>query len=146
MKSDETEKEYALTPKEVYTMITGATGGLGEAFVRIAAKNGENLILSGRYEGKLRLLKEKILAEHTGIDVLIYAADLSDAASRASMMRAIAEAHLKIARLINVAGADIQKPFSDYTQCSTRRKRQKLSIFPAFRGSVPCPILPFTAR
>ena len=42
MKSDETEKEYALTPKEVYTMITGATGGLGEAFVRIAAKNGEN--------------------------------------------------------------------------------------------------------
>ncbi len=116
MKSDETEKEYALTPKEVYTMITGATGGLGEAFVRIAAKNGENLILTGRYEGKLRLLKEKILAEHTGIDVRIYAADLSDAAGRTSMMRAIAEAHLKIARLINVAGADIQKPFSDYTQ------------------------------
>ncbi len=105
MKSDETEKEYALTPKEVYTMITGATGGLGEAFVRIAAKNGENLILTGRYEGKLRLL-----------NVRIYAADLSDEASRASMMRAIAEAHLKIARLINVAGADIQKPFSDYTQ------------------------------
>ena len=91
---------------EVYTMITGATGGLGGAFVRLAVKNGENLIL----------LKEKILAENTGADVRIFAVDLSDEGSREETIRQIAAEHLKIGRLINVAGADIQKAFTEYTQ------------------------------
>ena len=99
---------------EVYTMITGATGGLGGAFVRLAVKNGENLILTGRHEEKLRLLKEKILAENTGTDVRIFAVDLSG--GREAMIGQIAAEHLKIGRLINVAGADIQKAFSEYTQ------------------------------
>lgn len=101
---------------EVYTMITGATGGLGGAFVRLAVKNGENLILTGRHEEKLRLLKEKILAENTGTDVRIFAVDLSDEGSREETIRQIAAEHLKIGRLINVAGADIQKAFTEYTQ------------------------------
>ena len=101
---------------EVYTMITGATGGLGGAFVRLAVKNGENLILTGRHEEKLRLLKEKILAENTGADVRIFAVDLSDEGSREETIRQIAAEHLKIGRLINVAGADIQKAFTEYTQ------------------------------
>lgn len=101
---------------EVYTMITGATGGLGGAFVRLAVKNGENLILTGRHEEKLRLLKEKILAENTGTDVRIFAVDLSEPGGREAMIGQIAAEHLKIGRLINVAGADIQKAFSEYTQ------------------------------
>lgn len=101
---------------EIYTMITGATGGLGSAFSRLCAKNGENLILTGRSEGKLRLLKEKLLAENPGIDVLVFAADLSDWHSRGEMTAKIAEAGCKIGRLINAAGADIQKAFSEYTQ------------------------------
>lgn len=101
---------------EVYTMITGATGGLGGAFVRLAVKNGENLILTGRHEEKLRLLKEKILAENTGTDVRIFAVDLSESGGREAMIGQIAAEHLKIGRLINVAGADIQKVFSEYTQ------------------------------
>ena len=101
---------------EVYTMITGATGGLGGAVVRLAVKNGENLILTGRHEEKLRLLKEKILAENTGADVRIFAVDLSDEGSREETIRQIAAEHMKIGRLINVAGADIQKAFTEYTQ------------------------------
>lgn len=101
---------------EVYTMITGATGGLGGAFVRLAVKNGENLILTGRHEEKLRLLKEKILAENTGTDVRIFAVDLSESGGREAMIGQIAAEHLKIGRLINVAGADIQKAFTEYTQ------------------------------
>lgn len=101
---------------EVYTMITGATGGLGGGVCRLAVKNGENLILTGRHEEKLRLLKEKILAENTGADVRIFAVDLSDEGSREETIRQIAAEHLKIGRLINVAGADIQKAFTEYTQ------------------------------
>lgn len=149
-----------------YTMITGATGGLGGAFVRLAAKSGENLILTGRYEGKLRLIKEKALAENAGIDVRIFACDLAEESERSAMMKKIAEEGWKIGRLVNVAGADIQKSFEEYTQekflfnaaSISRRLRRcadlpsaigqkswKSSIFPACRGFVPCPISPFTA-
>lgn len=98
-----------------YTMITGATGGLGGAFVSLAAANGENLILTGRSEEKLRTLKES-LARKTSSDIKIFAADLSDEGSRAAMIVKIADEGLRIARLVNAAGADIQKPFCDYTQ------------------------------
>ena len=103
-------------PSEAYTMITGATGGLGRAFVRLAAGNGENLILTGRSEEKLRLLKEKVLAENLGSDVRIFAADLSDGQGRDALMKYLAGEKLTIGRLVNVAGADIQKPFVEYTQ------------------------------
>ena len=72
--------------------------------------------MTGRHEEKLRLLKEKILAENTGADVRIFAVDLSDEGSREETIRQIAAEHLKIGRLINVAGADIQKAFTEYTQ------------------------------
>lgn len=42
--------------------------------------------------------------------------DLSDEGSREETIRQIAAEHLKIGRLINVAGADIQKAFAEYTQ------------------------------
>jgi hypothetical protein len=100
----------------VYTMITGACGGLGGAFVRLAAENGDNLILTGRSEEKLRLLKETLSVEYGGADIRIFAADLSNEGSRVAMTDKIAAEGLKIGRLINVAGADIQKPFSQYTQ------------------------------
>ncbi len=102
--------------KEGYTMITGACGGLGGAFVRLAVRKGDDLILTGRQEGRLRILKEKILADHAGLDVRIFAADLSDEGSREAMMKKILDARLKIKRLVNVAGADIQKPFEEYAQ------------------------------
>ena len=46
----------------------------------------------------------------------IFAVDLSDEGSREETIRQIAAEHLKIGRLINVAGADIQKAFTEYTQ------------------------------
>ena len=102
--------------KETYTLITGATGGLGSAFAHRLIRDGENLILTGRSEEKLRLLKEKLLCENGGADVRIFAADLSDGHSRGEMMSQISAAGLKIGRLINAAGADIQKAFCEYTQ------------------------------
>ena len=46
----------------------------------------------------------------------IFAVDLSESGGREAMIGQIAAEHLKIGRLINVAGADIQKAFSEYTQ------------------------------
>lgn len=102
--------------EKVYTMITGATGGLGGAFASLSAERGDNLILTGRSEEKLRALRDKILSKYDGIDVRIFAADLSDEGSREAMTAKILAEGSRIGRLINVAGADIQKPFREYTQ------------------------------
>ena len=99
-----------------YTLITGATGGLGKAFVELCAAQKDNLLLTGRSAEKLQALRAEILKKHAELDVLIFAADLSKDDSRYALTEWISEKNVKIKRLINVAGADIQKAFADYTQ------------------------------
>ena len=43
-----------------YTLITGATGGLGKAYTHACAKRGENLFLTARNAEKLERLKAEI--------------------------------------------------------------------------------------
>lgn len=98
-----------------YALITGATGGLGQAFAVEAAKQGYALLLTGRSEEKLTLLKENLEKEY-GVEIRLYAADLSEVESRKSLMNKIEEAGLKISLLANVAGADVQKALTKYTE------------------------------
>jgi short-subunit dehydrogenase len=100
--------------QKTFTLITGATGVLGAEFALLCAARGENLYLTGRSEQKLQECKEHILACYPEVEVMLCACDLVDEHSREKLMQD-AEG-LRFARLINVAGADIQKPFADYTQ------------------------------
>ena len=102
------EKEYAL--------VTGATGGLGKAFVYVLAQRGKNLLLTGRSEEKLAKLQAELQEKYPQIAVRIYPADLSNEGSRYAMMKEIEEAGLTISLLANVAGADVQKGLTAYTQ------------------------------
>jgi short-subunit dehydrogenase len=99
-----------------YTLITGATGGLGKTFVELCAEKKDNLILTGRSTEKLENLRTEIIKKYAEIDVLIFAADLSKDDGRYALTDWIQTKNVKIKRLINVAGADIQKAFADYTQ------------------------------
>ncbi len=99
-----------------YALITGATGGLGKAFVRVLAERGYDLLLTGRSEEKLQSLQKEIEEEFSNIKTYAYAADLSDETQRATMQRKIQAEKRKISLLVNVAGADIQKGLTAYTQ------------------------------
>lgn len=99
-----------------YALITGATGGLGKAFVYEAAKQGYALLLTGRSEEKLRLLTEELQKKYPDTETHVYAADLSFTESRKALMDGIAKEGFKISLLANVAGADIQKGLIEYTE------------------------------
>ena len=99
-----------------YAFITGATGGLGKAFVYVLAARGDNLILTGRSEEKLNALKAELQEKYPQIDVRVYPADLSSEDSRRMMMEGITADGVEISTLVNVAGADVQKGLTEYTQ------------------------------
>ena len=99
-----------------YALITGATGGLGKAFVFALAKRKRKLILTGRSEEKLRALQRELFEKYALQDVYIYAVDLSNEQDRYALTEKIAGSGVGIGLLVNVAGVDIQKEFALYTQ------------------------------
>lgn len=95
-----------------FTLITGACGGLGQAFVELCLKNKENLVLTGTSQTKLDKLKsflegtyEKELGE---IKVKFLICDLSKIEDRKNLIKFIKENEIKISRLINNAGLIIE--------------------------------------
>lgn len=130
MKTERTgkKKETALRAaqgEKTCAIVTGATGVLGGAFVRELLKKEEifcgeqALFLTGRSEEKLAALKARVSEKAPKSEVYVCACDLSSEESRAALFRAldnIRENGVKIARLVNVAGADVQKAFALYTQ------------------------------
>lgn len=98
-----------------YALITGATGGLGKAFVRALAKRGYALLLTGRSADKLQALDTETVEKYA-VEVRYYPADLSNEGDRYAMMEKIADENLRISLLANVAGADVQKGLEAYTQ------------------------------
>lgn len=99
-----------------YTFISGATGGIGKAFSYLCAEKGYDMYLTGRSEEKLAELKSELLGKNPDLKIRTFACDLTDEKERDLMFRDIADGDFKFDRIINVAGADIQKPFTEYTR------------------------------
>lgn len=98
-----------------FTLVTGACGGLGSAFVRLLAERGEALFLTGRSETRLTALKKELLADFPALTVEICACDLTDEVSRAALLAYADEKDMRFSRLVYVAGVDTQKALEKYT-------------------------------
>jgi len=97
-----------------FTFISGATGGIGKAFALLLAEKGSDLFLTGRSEQKLKLLKEEI-SEKYPVKIEYYPCELTDHKSREELINHVESLAFKFDRIINVAGVDTQKAFSEYT-------------------------------
>jgi uncharacterized protein len=84
-------------------LITGASGGIGEAFARIHAAKGGNLVLVARSSDKLESLKLDLESRH-GISVVTIVEDLSLAGSAQRVFSQTQSAGLEVSILINNAG------------------------------------------
>ncbi len=117
MKKKNNKGRYALNG---FTLISGATGGLGGAFVQLLAERGEGIILTGRSEEKLKSLQEKLKTQFPDLPIEYASCDLTDENERKLLFSEVAyickQTNLPLKRLINVAGADIQKALAEYTE------------------------------
>lgn len=91
----------------MYAVITGASGGLGQAFSRQLAARGYNLILSARRTDALEGLRRDLSSRVT---VRIFPADLSSQEGRVSLARFCAAQEVGV--LINNAGFGLLGPSS----------------------------------
>ncbi|MGJ8617525.1 MAG: SDR family NAD(P)-dependent oxidoreductase [Sulfitobacter sp.] len=92
-----------------WTLITGASEGLGVEFARIAALEGRNLILTARSKDKLYSLAEEL--DKLGGQVVVIPADLSDL-TEVERLWAEASKDREIDVLINNAGLGRNGPFA----------------------------------
>lgn len=60
-----------------YTVITGASSGIGYETAKVFAGRGKNLIITARRRDNLETLKKEILEEHPALDIVIRSTDLS---------------------------------------------------------------------
>ena len=101
-----------------FVFISGATGGIGKAFARVFAARGDKLFLTGRSEEKLAALKSELENEFgtQNLTVETFACELTSVASIEKLLDYADGRGIKFSGIINVAGVDIQKPFTAYTQ------------------------------
>jgi hypothetical protein len=95
-----------------YAFITGATGGLGQAFAAECAARGWDLFLSDLSQEALGLTSDGLERLHN-VHTRTYTCDLTHAAQREALWRYVAREGLCFHMLFNVAGVDYQGPFDE---------------------------------
>lgn len=60
-----------------YTVITGASSGIGYEVAKAFAERGKNLVITARRKNNLEMLKQEILEKHPDLDIVIRSTDLS---------------------------------------------------------------------
>lgn len=86
-----------------YTLVTGASSGIGKAFAEYYAKEKKNLILIARSEEKLSDLKQQ-LEKQFKVKVQTFSFDLSEQKSPQEIYRLVQKPDVFVETLINCAG------------------------------------------
>ncbi len=87
----------------LYSLITGASSGIGECFARALAARGENVVLVARSNGKLEALATELRSRHNILAEAL-AMDLSEPSAGIRLAQALGEHGFRIGLLINNAG------------------------------------------
>ncbi|MFT7184984.1 MAG: short-subunit dehydrogenase [Pseudohongiellaceae bacterium] len=97
-----------------YTLITGASAGIGQVFALQLAQQGNNLILTARRKDRLDALAKELSATYN-VTVETLAADLSTSEGASLIYQQVSQAGWKINGLINNAGFGDRGTFMELT-------------------------------
>lgn len=87
-----------------YSLITGATGGLGRAFCYELVNQNKNLIITATKKERLEALKRELNDVNKDIDIVCIECDMSSENSRENLFQQILDGGYSIEMLINNAG------------------------------------------
>ncbi len=93
-----------------WSLVTGASSGLGAEFARQLAAKGYNLILVARREEKLREGAERLRQQY-GVETRVYPFDLSESAAPDALMARVNAEGLTLKVAVNDAGIDVTGRF-----------------------------------
>ncbi|MGE5831276.1 MAG: SDR family NAD(P)-dependent oxidoreductase [Micromonosporaceae bacterium] len=91
-------------------VVTGATSGIGAAFVRELASRGHDLVLVARDEPRLTVQAERLRID-PGVAVEVLPADLATEAGCAAVEARLTDPQRPVAVLVNSAGLSLNTPF-----------------------------------
>ena len=100
--------------KGAWSLVTGASSGLGEELAKQLAQRGASLELSARSVDKLEALAASLRASH-GIEVRVVPADLSVPGEAAALLARIEALGVPIDHLVANAGVGAFDPFAEQT-------------------------------
>lgn len=95
-----------------YTLITGASRGIGEAMAKYCASKKYNLVLVARTKEKLDELAYK-LSDENNIDVKTYTLDLTESDAAVTLFNWCRSNHINVNMLINNAGVGLYGKFDE---------------------------------
>lgn len=93
-------------------LITGASAGIGEAFARVFAEKGFDVILTARREDRLVTLANEIESRYK-VSAYVIADDLADPGAPERLFNEIAKRGLDVDALINNAGYGVRETFGE---------------------------------
>lgn len=85
-------------------VLTGASGGLGQAFAHALAAQSRAMLLCGRDAVRLQVLQRQLASAYPGLPVRTVAGDLSETPAQAAVEQAARELGTPIDLLINAMG------------------------------------------
>ena len=94
---------FAVSAAERFTLVTGASTGIGRELALIAASKGCSVVLVARNEDKLSELAREVSEAH-GVRAEVVALDLSDPEAPVALFREMKRREIEIEVLINNAG------------------------------------------
>lgn len=107
-----------------YTLITGASSGIGYEMAKILATKKHNLILVARSQDKLELL-QKELQQQFDIDVLYLLYDLSEPNSAQDLFHEVKQHNYLVTGLINNAGFG---EYGNFIEMPLKRDEEMISV------------------
>lgn len=109
---------------KTYTLITGASGGIGYDLAKLAAADGKNLILVARSAEKLDQIAQE-LGKNKSSEILVIAVDLSNESGVDQLISEISTKSLHVDTLINNAGFG---DFGDFAKADLAKNLEMIRL------------------